>query len=81
LALIVSQLSSSAVALGIMPGHHHHHRRCLSLKRTSEYAQYWLHERTSSLSRRHQSLKRDTSSTIDISQKVVLLLLLLLIDT
>ncbi|CAF1491762.1 unnamed protein product [Adineta ricciae] len=52
-----------------MPGHYHYRRRCFSLKRTSEYAQHWFHERTSSLSRRHQSLKRDTSSTIDISQK------------
>ncbi|CAF1208053.1 unnamed protein product [Rotaria sordida] len=53
-----------------MSGHHHyHHRRCFSLKRTSEFAQYWLHERTSSSSRRHQSLKRDTSSIVDISQK------------
>ncbi|CAF3930740.1 unnamed protein product [Adineta steineri] len=56
-----------------MSGHHHHHhrrhRRCFSLKRTSEYAQHWFHERTSSLSRRHQSLKRNTLSSIDISQK------------
>ncbi|CAF1244557.1 unnamed protein product [Adineta ricciae] len=47
----------------------HHRRRCFSLKRTSDYAQQWLHERASSSSRRHQSLKRDASSTIDISQK------------
>lgn len=51
------------------------HRRCFSLKRTSEFAQQWFHELSSSstCSRRHPpSLKRDTSSTIDISQKVVL---------
>jgi hypothetical protein len=46
-----------------------HHRRCFSLKRTSEFAQHWLP------SRRHQSLKRDTSSTVDISQKVVFILI------
>ncbi|CAF4030908.1 unnamed protein product [Rotaria sp. Silwood2] len=52
-----------------MSGHHYYYRRCFSLKRTSEFAQHWFRERASSLSRRHQSLKRDTSSTIDISQK------------
>lgn len=51
--------------------YYQHHRRCFSLKRTSEYAQNWLHERTASSSRRHQSLKRDASSIIDISHKVV----------
>ncbi|CAF3331801.1 unnamed protein product [Rotaria socialis] len=51
------------------PHSYHHHRRCFSLKRTSEFAQYWLHERSSSTSRRHQSLKRDSSSIVDISLK------------
>ena len=54
-----------------MSGHHHYHYQCFSWKRTSEFAQWCFRERTLSLSRRPQSLKRDTSSTIDISQKVV----------
>ncbi|CAF2097178.1 unnamed protein product [Rotaria magnacalcarata] len=52
-----------------MSGHHYYYHQCFSLKRTGEFAQHWFRERTTSLSRRHQSLKRDTSSTIDISQK------------
>lgn len=49
----------------------HYRRRCSSSKRPSEIGQYRLHERTSASARRHQSLRCDASSIVDISQKVV----------